>query len=124
MKNSVLNTVNGNSILPTMPVASEIEKGSQSSCTLNNSNTISNFKTKKSMKKNTSTFGTKSAFNEALETFSNMMIEKIENLTQDWRKPWFVGGAMAWPRNINGREYNGMNALMLNIFCDILVIFS
>ena len=35
MKNSVLNTVNGNSILPTMPVASEIEKGSQSSCTLN-----------------------------------------------------------------------------------------
>ena len=118
MKNSKFNTVNSNSIHSTMPVANENEKGSHGSCTLNNSNTISNFKTKKSMKKNTSTFGTKSAFNKALETFSNMMIEKIENMTQDWRKPWFVGGAMAWPRNINGREYNGMNALMLNLFCE------
>lgn len=70
------------------------------------------------MKKSNSTFGTKSAFDKALDTFAEMMIEKIENLQSDWRKPWFVGGAMSWPRNINGREYNGMNALMLNLFCE------
>ena len=70
------------------------------------------------MKKNNSTFGSKSAFDKALDTFAEMMIEKIESMTTNWRKPWFVKGAMSWPRNINGREYNGMNALMLNLFCE------
>lgn len=66
------------------------------------------------MKKNNSTFGTKSAFNKALDTFAEMMISKIESIQDNWRKPWFTNGAMAWPKNIHGREYNGMNALMLS----------
>src|SRR5574344_1754838 len=54
-----------------------------------------------------------SAEDRALETFANLMIDKIKNIQQDWKKPWFTEGSMAWPRNLNGREYNGMNAIGL-----------
>ena len=47
-----------------------------------------------------------------------MMIEKIESIRKDWRKPWFTEGALQWPRNLSGREYNGMNAIMLLIHCE------
>ena len=50
---------------------------------------------------------------KALELFANMMIEKIESLKSDWKKPWFTEGAMKWPKNLSGREYNGLNAFML-----------
>lgn len=40
------------------------------------------------------------------------MIEKIESIRGDWKKPWFMEGALQWPRNLSGREYNGMNAFM------------
>ena len=36
---------------------------------------------------------------KALDLFAEMMIEKLESSLQ-------------WPRNLSGREYNGMNALM------------
>lgn len=54
----------------------------------------------------------------AINLFADMMIEKIENLQTDWQKPWFTDGANAWPCNISGREYNGMNTLMLLIHCE------
>lgn len=47
-----------------------------------------------------------------------MMIEKIESIRKDWRKPWFTEGALQWPCNLSGREYNGMNAIMLLIHCE------
>ena len=40
------------------------------------------------------------------------MIEKISTLQSDWKKPWFTEGALTWPKNLSGREYNGMNAMM------------
>lgn len=46
------------------------------------------------------------------------MIEKIESIRKDWRKPWFTEGALQWPCNLSGREYNGMNAIMLLIHCE------
>ena len=46
------------------------------------------------------------------------MIEKIESIRQDWTKPWFTEGALQWPRNLSGREYNGMNAFMLLLHCE------
>lgn len=49
---------------------------------------------------------------KALELFAEMMIEKIESIHGDWRKPWFTEGTLQWPRNLAGREYNGMNAFM------------
>lgn len=55
---------------------------------------------------------------KALDLFAKMMIEKIESINKDWRKPWFTEGALQWPRNLSGREYNGMNALMLLLHCE------
>lgn len=54
----------------------------------------------------------------ALNLFADMMIEKIETLQGDWKKPWFTEGFCGWPRNISGREYNGMNTLMLLMHCE------
>lgn len=59
-----------------------------------------------------------SAEDRALERFADMLIEKMETLQSDWKKPWFTEGSMKWPKNMNGREYNGMNALMLMLQCE------
>lgn len=58
-----------------------------------------------------------SAEEKALEMFATMMIEKIESINGDWKKPWFTNGTQ-WARNLSGREYNGMNAFMLMMLCD------
>lgn len=55
---------------------------------------------------------------KALDLFAEMMIEKIESIHKDWRKPWFTKGALQWPRNLSGREYNGMNSFMLLLHCE------
>lgn len=49
---------------------------------------------------------------KALDLFAEMMIEKIESIRQNWHKPWLTEGTLQWPRNLSGRDYNGMNALM------------
>lgn len=54
-----------------------------------------------------------SAEDRALDRFAELMIEKINNLQSDWKKPWFTEGSMKWPKNLSGRDYNGMNSLML-----------
>lgn len=55
---------------------------------------------------------------KALDLFAEMMIEKIESISKNWEKPWFTEGALQWPRNLSGREYNGMNAFMLLLHCE------
>lgn len=55
---------------------------------------------------------------KALDLFAEMMIEKIEGIHKNWQKPWFTEGVLQWPRNLSGREYNGMNALMLLLHCE------
>lgn len=61
-----------------------------------------------------------SAESKALDQFAKMMIAKIESLNSSdgWKKPWFSDGALSWPKNMNGREYNGMNALLLMMQCE------
>ena len=61
-----------------------------------------------------------SAEDKALDLFAEMMIEKIKSLSSSdgWKKPWFTEGSMQWPKNLSGREYNGMNALMLMMHCE------
>lgn len=59
-----------------------------------------------------------SSEDKALDLFAEMMIEKIESINKDWKKPWFTEGALQWPKNLNGREYNGLNALMLLLQCE------
>ncbi|EEX46628.1 zincin-like metallopeptidase domain-containing protein [Bacteroides finegoldii] len=53
-----------------------------------------------------------------INKWATLMIEKIESIREDWKKPWFTEGSLQWPRNLSGREYNGMNALMLLIHCE------
>ncbi len=61
-----------------------------------------------------------SAEDKALDLFSDLMIERIQSLTgkDGWKKPWFTNGTLQWPKNLNGREYNGQNALMLLLHCE------
>ena len=47
-----------------------------------------------------------------INKWATLMIEKIEGIQKDWKKPWFTEGTLQWPRNLHGREYNGMNAFM------------
>lgn len=53
-----------------------------------------------------------SAEDKALDLFAEMMIKRIETICKDWTKPWITEGSLGWPKNLSGREYNGMNALM------------
>ena len=55
---------------------------------------------------------------KTLDIFAEMMMEKIQSIKEDWHKPWFTDGALTWPKNLNGRSYNGMNALMLMMYCE------
>lgn len=59
-----------------------------------------------------------SSEDKALDLFAEMLIEKIESIQGDWRKPWFTESALQWPRNLSGREYNGMNAFLLLLHCE------
>lgn len=61
-----------------------------------------------------------SAEDKALDLFADMMIERIQSLLgkDGWKKPWFTEGTLQWPKNLNGREYNGMNAMMLLLHCE------
>ena len=62
----------------------------------------------------------KSSEDRALDLFADMMIERIQSLSSKdgWKKPWFTESSLSWPKNLSGREYNGMNALMLMMHCE------
>ena len=55
-----------------------------------------------------------------INKWTTLMIERIQSLSgkDGWKKPWFTEGALQWPKNLNGREYNGMNAMMLLLHCE------
>ena len=58
-----------------------------------------------------------SAEDRALDRFAELMIERLQDLQHDWKKPWFTDAASKVPRNLSGRNYNGMNSLMLMLHC-------
>lgn len=55
-----------------------------------------------------------------INKWTTLMIERIQSLSSKdgWKKPWFTEGSLSWPKNLSGREYNGMNALMLMMHCE------
>ena len=55
-----------------------------------------------------------------INKWTTLMIERIKSLSSKdgWKKPWFTEGSLSWPKNLSGREYNGMNALMLMMHCE------
>lgn len=68
--------------------------------------------------KNTYQNNKESSENRALDRFAEMLIEKIKTIQGDWKKPWFTEGALAWPKNLSGRCYNGLNSFTLLMHCE------
>lgn len=60
----------------------------------------------------------KSSETRALERFTDLMIDRMKDLQNDWQKPWFSESALTVPRNLSGRQYNGMNSVMLMLHCE------
>lgn len=61
------------------------------------------------------------SFDKAAEQFANLMIEKIEQISADWQKPWISVVSKSrtfFPVNLNGRRYAGGNAFLLLIVCE------
>lgn len=40
----------------------------------------------------------KSSEDRALDRFTDMLIEKIQTLQGDWKKPWFSENSTQWPK--------------------------
>lgn len=38
-----------------------------------------------------------SAEDKALDRFTELMIDKIKSMKDDWHKPWFTERALVWP---------------------------
>ena len=53
-----------------------------------------------------------------INKWTTLMIEKIESLgsKDGWQKPWFTEGTLSWPKNLSGREYNGVFLSLLPSF--------
>lgn len=49
--------------------------------------------------------------------FAEMLINKIEKLHVDWKQPWVAVDSVS-PRNMDGKRYSGMNALMLMLLSE------
>ena len=63
-------------------------------------------------KKNYNSDG-RSAEDRTLDKFAE------ETIQADWKKPWFTEGVTAsLPKNLSGREYNGMNSMMLMLHAE------
>ena len=58
----------------------------------------------------------KSAEDRALDTFAELMMERIKAIDKDWQKPWIEKGNFVMPRNLSGRAYNGINTFLLLLF--------
>lgn len=63
-------------------------------------------------------FGTNSG-QQAVERFTQMMIERREQMkTSDWKQGW-IGGASGFaglPQNVGGRNYSGSNSFFLQLY--------
>ena len=69
-------------------------------------------------KKNYNSDG-RSAEDRALDKFVDLLVAKLETIQADWKKPWFTEGvSVSLPKNMNGREYNGMNSIMLMLHAE------
>lgn len=60
-------------------------------------------------------------FDKAAQQFANLMIEKIQQVEDNWQKPWITIAANTrnfFPQNLTGRRYTGGNAFLLLFLCE------
>lgn len=50
---------------------------------------------------------------KALQKFAELMVNKIEEISDDFQTPWFSSVGHGLPQNLEGRAYNGINSFML-----------
>jgi antirestriction protein ArdC len=50
---------------------------------------------------------------KALQRFAELMVDKIKEINDDYRTPWFSSVGHGLPQNLEGRVYNGINSFML-----------
>lgn len=55
---------------------------------------------------------------KALQLFADLMIEKIEEVSDNPSKRWFSVAGHGFPQNVEGRLYQGMNSLILYLLCE------
>ena len=54
-----------------------------------------------------------------INKWTTLLIGKLETIQADWKKPWFTEGvSTSLPKNMSGREYNGMNSMMLMLHAE------
>lgn len=61
------------------------------------------------------------SFDKVVEQFANMMVEKINEVSMNWQKPWFnisSGTKNFIPQNLTGRKYSGGNLFTLLMACE------
>ncbi len=51
--------------------------------------------------------------NSALEKYAELMIQKINQVSNDWSKPWFSDVNLRLPKNLSGHFYSNYNKLLL-----------
>lgn len=54
-----------------------------------------------------------SASDKALQQFADLMVKKIEEVSDNYKNPWFSSIGHGLPQNLEGRVYNGINSFML-----------
>lgn len=57
---------------------------------------------------------------KANQAFTELIVEKMKELSSNWKKPWIsnIHGLQGQPQNINGGKYNGINSLALFLLCE------
>lgn len=58
-------------------------------------------------------YDSSSAEDRALSRYADLLIERMQEINDDWKRPWISSVKGGMPRNLNGRAYNGSNALLL-----------
>ncbi len=60
------------------------------------------------------------AEDKALEVWSDVIIDKLNHLSKNakWEQPWFDKEGLAWPQNMSGRPYSGLNAVILKMLAE------
>lgn len=53
---------------------------------------------------------------KALKQYAELIINKINEVSSDWERPWFTTTFAT--QNINGRQYHGTNDLILSLICE------
>ena len=51
--------------------------------------------------------------------FVQLIVEKMNSISINYKTPWLPVNANFRPRNINGNYYNGINFFMLSVLCDL-----